>query len=176
MKNDNLTPEMQEAFRVIEETKDNVYLTGKAGTGKTTFLKYLVEHTGKRCAVVASTGIAAVNAGGVTMHSLFCLPFHPYRPRIENGVTRDAMDKYKLGPDKISVLWHLDLLIIDEVSMVRCDMLDAVNDVLCHYRGRNKPFGGVQIVMFGDLFQLPPVAKGEDWDTIKDMYDSPYFF
>ena len=176
MGKENLTPEMQEAFRVIEETKDNVYITGKAGTGKTTFLKDLVEHTGKRCAVVAPTGIAAVNAGGVTMHSMFCLPFHPYRPRIENGVTRDAMDKYKLGPDKISVLWHLDLLIIDEVSMVRCDMLDAVNDVLCHYRGRNKLFGGVQIVMFGDLFQLPPVAKGEDWDTIKDMYDSPYFF
>lgn len=171
-----LTPEMQEAFQLIEGTKKNVYITGKAGTGKTTFLKYLVEHTGKCCAVVAPTGIAAVNAGGVTMHSMFCLPFHPYRPRIENGITRDAMDKYKLSPDKISVLWHLDLLIIDEVSMVRCDMMDAVNDVLCHYRGKNKPFGGVQIVMFGDLFQLPPVAKGEDWDVLKDVYDSPYFF
>lgn len=135
MQNKDLTSEMQNAFQIIENSKDNVYITGKAGTGKTTFLKYLIEHTGKRCAVVAPTGIAAVNAGGVTMHSMFCLPFHPYRPRIENGVTRDAMDKYRLSPDKISVLWHLDLLIIDEISMVRCDMLDAVNDVLCHYRG-----------------------------------------
>lgn len=176
MVKEELSNQMNEAFRLIEETNANVYVTGKAGTGKTTFLKYLVEHTGKRCAVVAPTGIAAVNAGGVTMHSMFCLPFHPYRPRIENGITRDAMDKYRLNPDKISVLWHLDLLIIDEISMVRCDMLDAVNDVLCHYRGRNKPFGGVQVVMFGDLFQLPPVAKGEDWDVLKDMYDSPYFF
>ena len=176
MRNENLTPEMREAFRVIEETKENVYITGKAGTGKTTFLKYLVEHTGKRCAVVAPTGIAAVNAGGVTMHSMFCLPFHPYRPRIEGGVTRDNMDRYRLSPEKISVLWHLDLLIIDEVSMVRADTLDAVNDVLCHYRGRNKPFGGVQVVMFGDLFQLPPVTKGEDWDVLREVYDSPYFF
>lgn len=176
MNKEDLTAQMREALQMVEETNENVYITGKAGTGKTTLLKHLVENTGKRCAIVAPTGIAAVNAGGVTMHSMFCLPFHPYRPRIEDGVTRDAMDKYKLGPEKISVLWHLDLLIIDEVSMVRCDMMDAVNDVLCHYRGRNKPFGGVQVVMFGDLFQLPPVAKGEDWDILKGVYDSPYFF
>lgn len=176
MHEDNLTSEMKEALHLVNCTSNNLYITGKAGTGKTTLLKHMVANCHKNVAVVAPTGIASINADGVTVHSLFCLPFHPYRPRIEGGMTHDALDKYRLNLEKISVLWHLDVLIIDEISMVRADMLDAVNDVLCHYRGRNKPFGGVQVVMFGDLFQLPPVVKGEDWDILKGTYDSPYFF
>lgn len=164
------------AFNFLQNTGTHLFLTGKAGTGKTTFLKRLKEISPKRMIVVAPTGVAAINAGGVTIHSFFQLPFGPYIPSA--GAAGNQSNNYsnKFSRDKINIIRSMDLLVIDEVSMVRADLLDAISDVLCRYKDRTKPFGGVQLLLIGDLQQLAPVAKDEDWNLLKDHYDSTFFF
>lgn len=150
-----------------------MFLTGKAGTGKTTFLRQLKEHTPKRMIVLAPTGIAAINAGGVTIHSFFQLPFAPYVP---DTTFNSAQNHYRFSKEKRNIIRSMDLLVIDEISMVRADLLDAIDAVLRRYRNRDKPFGGVQLLMIGDLQQLAPVVKDNEWEMLKSYYDTPYFF
>ena len=176
----------QKAVAFVRDTEENLFLTGKAGTGKTTFLKYIKTQTSKQCAIVAPTGVAAINAGGETIHSFLQLPFGPFVPGSAGGFGRQGegtQDKHsllanlRLRETKLKLLRRLDLLIIDEVSMVRCDLLDSMDLVLRHVRKNwHAPFGGVQMVFIGDLFQLPPVAPEQDWEILKQFYDSPYFF
>ncbi len=163
-----LTPEMINAFQLIENTTDCLFITGKAGTGKTTFLKYIVTHTHKNIAVAASTGIAAINAGGVTLHSLFGIPFGIQDP---NAPMRGGMRQ-----DKMALFQRLDTLIIDEISMVRPDVLDYIDKKLRLCRRTNRPFGGMQVVMFGDLYQLPPVVKSDEKTILLTLYRGFYFF
>lgn len=165
--------EMELAWQFIESTNISVFLTGKAGTGKTTFLRRLKESSPKRMIVVAPTGVAAINAQGVTMHSFFQLPSSPYIPEMNY---RDSNMYYRFGKEKKNLIKSLDLVVIDEISMVRCDLLDAVDSILRKYRDRSKPFGGVQLLMIGDLQQLAPVATDRDWDILGRYYDTPYFF
>lgn len=166
-------PELQLAWQFIENTGTHLFLTGKAGTGKTTFLRKLKDKTPKRMVVVAPTGIAAINAGGVTIHSFFQLPFAPYVPETK---FMSAQSFHKFGKEKINIIRSLDLLVIDEISMVRADLLDAIDAVLRQYRDRYKPFGGVQLLMIGDLQQLAPVVKDEDWQLLSPYYDTAFFF
>ena len=158
------------AWEFVENTGRSIFLTGKAGTGKTTFLKTVVERSRKRSVVVAPTGVAAINAGGVTIHSFFQLPFSPFVPdtRIKS--------KFDFSRDKRRIIASLDLLIIDEISMVRSDLLDAIDAVLRRFRNRYLPFGGVQLLLIGDLQQLTPVVTPEDEALLKPHYDTPYFF
>lgn len=161
-------------------TNKNVFLTGKAGTGKTTFLKKIKSISPKRMVVVAPTGVAAINAGGVTIHSFFQLPFSPFIPNY-NSVFSDSKNgksiyTHKLNKNKIKLIQSLDLLIIDEISMVRADLLDAIDEVLRKYRYNDKAFGGVQLLMIGDLHQLAPVVKENEWHMVRDFYDSVFFF
>ena len=175
----------QKAVTFVKDTEENIFLTGKAGTGKTTFLKYIRTQTKKQSAIVAPTGVAAINAGGETIHSFLQLPFSPFVPGSAGGFGRqgNAEDKHsllanlRLRDTKLKLLRKLELLIIDEVSMVRCDLLDSMDLVLRHVR-KNwlQPFGGVQMVFIGDLFQLPPVAPEGDWEILRNYYNSPYFF
>ena len=167
-------PELDLAWRLVEQTGANLFLTGKAGTGKTTFLKTLRDNTSKRMVVLAPTGIAAINAGGVTIHSFFQLPLSPYIP----GATFDRADKkyFRFSKVKRDIIRTLDLLVIDEISMVRADLLDAIDAVMRRYRDRGKPFGGVQLLMIGDLQQLAPVAKDDEWAMLGTVYATPYFF
>ncbi len=169
-----MNAELEMAWSIIEKTGANLFLTGKAGTGKTTFLKELKDKLPKRMVVLAPTGIAAINAGGVTIHSFFQLPLSPFIP----GTTFNSKDSkfQKLKKEKIKIMRTLDLLVIDEISMVRADMLDAVDSVMRRYRDRNKPFGGAQLLMIGDLQQLPPVVKDEEWALLNETYETPYFF
>jgi hypothetical protein len=154
-------------------TDSHIFLTGKAGTGKTTFLKNLPMKTYKRMVVVAPTGVAAINAGGQTIHSFFQLPFGPYVP----GSTVSTKAPFQqLNKKKINLMRSIDLLIIDEISMVRADVLDAVDAVLRRVRRSSKPFGGLQLLMIGDVHQLAPVAKAEEWEVLAPYYDTPYFF
>ncbi|MDR1725811.1 MAG: AAA family ATPase [Bacteroidales bacterium] len=155
----------------IEQTSRNIFLTGRAGTGKTTFLKQLTETLLKRFVVLAPTGVAALNAQGVTIHSFFQLDFTPFVPYFNN-----RHNGTKIRKEKLNIIRSLDLIIIDEISMVRCDILDAVDDVLKKIRRNILPFGGVQLLLIGDLRQLPPVATDEEWLLLKDHYQSPYFF
>lgn len=181
---DDRNPVFKLATDFVNHTSRSIFLTGKAGSGKTTFLKHIVNTTSKKCVVVAPTGVAAINAGGVTMHSFFQLPFGPYLPGTQskfNGV--EVSDKNSLfknirfSREKRELLRELELLIIDEVSMVRCDMLDAMDTILRHFRKRyTEPFGGLQVLYIGDLYQLPPVAKTEEWELLKEHYQSPFFF
>jgi len=171
------------AHDFITFTGKNVFLTGKAGTGKTTFLHHLKKNALKRMIVVAPTGVAAINAGGVTIHSFFQLPFGPIIPNIvqaDNPLTYGRKDnnssQKKFNREKISIIKSLDLLVIDEISMVRADLLDAVDEALRRYRNRNLPFGGVQLLMIGDLQQLSPIVKEEEWSLLKDYYDTWFFF
>ncbi len=163
-----LTNEMNQAFRLIEETKENLYITGKAGTGKTTLLKYIVKNTHKRIVVAASTGIAAINAGGTTLHSLFNIPLAVQNPN-------DQL-KGRFYPDKVALYQRIDTLIIDEISMVRPDTIDYIDRKLRLYRMSDEPFGGIQVVMFGDLYQLPPVLKKDEKDILLMFYRGVYFF
>lgn len=162
--------ELRTAWDFVEHTGRSIFLTGKAGTGKTTFLKTIVERSSKRNIVVAPTGVAAINAGGMTIHSFFQLPFTPFIPgaKIES--------KFDFGKEKRKLISSLDLVIIDEISMVRSDLLDAIDSVLRRYRDRYKPFGGVQLLMIGDLQQLTPVVTPEDERMLAPYYDTPYFF
>jgi ATP-dependent exoDNAse (exonuclease V) alpha subunit len=176
----------QKAVAFVNDTEENLFLTGKAGTGKTTFLKYIKANTHKQCAIVAPTGVAAINAGGETIHSFLQLPFGPYVPGTVGGFGRQGegtQDKHsllanlRLRETKQKLIRKLELLIIDEVSMVRCDLLDSIDLVLRHVRKNwSQPFGGVQVIFIGDLFQLPPVAREEDWEILGGYYGSPYFF
>lgn len=165
--------EIAEEF--IQLTNCSVFLTGKAGTGKTTMLRQIREVAFKQTAVVAPTGVAAINAGGTTIHSFFQLPFSPFLPTIE--AKKAFIAKQQVSSVRRKIYRELELLIIDEVSMVRADVLDAIDTVLRHYRFRpNEPFGGVQVVFIGDMYQLPPVCVGEEWELLRRYYESPYFF
>ncbi len=176
-------PDLQLAFDFVQYTNRNLFLTGKAGTGKTTFLHNLKKLSPKRMIVVAPTGVAAINAGGVTIHSFFQLPFHPHVP-VQYVATGNGSEppgpmetsSFKLSREKINILKSLDLLVIDEISMVRADLLDAVDSVLRRYKDRNQPFGGVQLLMIGDIQQLAPVVKEEDWEIIGKYYETAFFF
>ena len=166
--------ELALAWQFIENTGTHLFLTGKAGTGKTTFLRRLKQESPKRMVVLAPTGIAAINAGGVTIHSFFQIPFAPYVP--ESSFSTNATYRFRFGKEKINIIRSMDLLVIDEISMVRADLLDAVDEMLRRYRDHHKPFGGVQLLMIGDLQQLAPVVKEEEWQILKKYYDTPYFF
>jgi sulfur transfer complex TusBCD TusB component (DsrH family) len=163
-----------------------VFLTGKAGTGKTTFLKYLRATTEKKTVVLAPTGVAAINAGGQTIHSFFNIPlglFHPNDDRFRERAIQGDVDKrtiydhFQYRADKLELINEMELLVIDEVSMVRCDLLDVIDRLLRVFRKRRAiPFGGVQVVLIGDVFQLPPVVRNEDWAILNNFYSSPFFF
>ena len=176
-------PQLQLAFDFVQYTNQNVFLTGKAGTGKTTFLHNLKRVSTKRMVVVAPTGVAAINAGGVTIHSFFQMSFGPQIPQqnpsmsISNPSGLNAPTAIKrYSKEKINIMRSLDLLVIDEISMVRADLLDGIDEVLRRFRDRRKPFGGVQLLMIGDLQQLAPVVKDDEWNLLKSYYDTCYFF
>ncbi len=162
--------ELRTAWDFVEHTGRSIFLTGKAGTGKTTFLKTVVERSSKRNVVVAPTGVAAINAGGMTIHSFFQLPFSPFVPNAQ------IKSKFDFGKEKRKIVSSLDLLIIDEISMVRSDLLDAIDSVMRRFRNKYKPFGGVQLLLIGDLQQLTPVVTAEDEKMLSPYYDTPYFF
>jgi len=174
-----------QAVAFVNQTNQNVFITGKAGTGKTTFLKYIREHSYKKMAITAPTGVAAMNAGGTTLHSLFWLPFGTF---IEDYELRwDEQDSHiynksrlfstiKLTKQRRAILQELELLVIDEVSMVRADTLDAINVILQSVRRDMRPFGGLQVLFIGDLYQLPPVVKDAEWNVLRDHYSSVFFF
>lgn len=163
------------AWNIIEKTSANLFLTGKAGTGKTTFLKRLKELSPKRMIVLAPTGIAAINAGGMTIHSFFQLPFSPYVPGTTFG--SGEQKRYQFSKLKRNIIRSIDLLVIDEISMVRSDLLDAIDSVLRQYRKRHDlPFGGVQLLMIGDLQQLAPVVTPQEEHLLGQHYDTPFFF
>lgn len=177
-------PELKLAFDFVEQTNTNLFLTGKAGTGKTTFLRNLKAISPKRMIVVAPTGVAAINAGGVTIHSFFQMHFGPHIPGLASQnepVTRNNLKSeldrsQKFSREKINIIRSLDLLVIDEISMVRADLLDAIDEVLRRFKDHYKPFGGVQLLMIGDLQQLAPVAKDEEWDLLRPHYQTIFFF
>ena len=174
----------QIAVELVTQSSRNIFLTGKAGTGKTTFLKFIREHSPKRMAVTAPTGVAAINAGAVTLHSFFQLPLASFIPESKGvGVEGETVNKHSLlsrlrmNSEKKKLLQELELLIIDEISMVRADTLDAVDTILRHIRNRHhEVFGGVQLLFIGDMFQLPPVVRNEEWALLSTYYESPYFF
>lgn len=179
----NILFDMAEEF--IHQTSRPVFLTGKAGTGKTTFLRHIKTTTKKNTVIVAPTGVAAIHCGGTTIHSFFQLPFTPFVPDVKPGFEHadDMSDKYsllqdlKLDSEKRAVIRALELLIIDEVSMVRSDTLDAIDTVLRYIRRKPyRPFGGVQVLFIGDLFQLPPVIPDDQWRILREYYDGPFFF
>ncbi len=167
--------ELQLAWDFVQYTDQHIFLTGKAGTGKTTFLRNLSENSIKRMIVTAPTGVAAINAGGVTLHSFFQLPFGPFVPGSHAHET-NRQRMFRFSKEKRQIIKSLDLLVIDEISMVRADLLDAVNSVLQHHRNSDLPFGGVQLLMIGDLHQLSPVAKQDEWALLRQYYESVYFF
>ena len=169
--NNTNNKDWQLAWHIISETDCSLFLTGKAGTGKTTFLHYVKTHINKRLVVLAPTGIAAINAKGMTIHSFFQLPLSPFIPNAPHHASH-----YKFSKEKLSIIRGCDLIIIDEISMVRSDLLDAVDDALRRHRHNNQPFGGVQLLMIGDMQQLPPVVKDEEWKLLQQYYNSMYFF
>lgn len=183
---DETNVEFNYASDFVKHTDRLVYLTGKAGTGKTTFLKYLKETTNKNVVILAPTGVAAINAGGQTIHSFFQIPFGPFvindkrlRTSKDFGETDETTiySTFRYREDKRIILEKLELLVIDEISMVRCDTLDVIDRVLKVFRKKpHLPFGGVQVILIGDTFQLPPIADFEQWKILKDFYQSPFFF
>ncbi len=166
--------ELNLAWDFVEKTDRNIFLTGKAGTGKTTFLHNLKLNSLKRLVVVAPTGVAAINAKGVTIHSFFQVPFGPIIPG--STFSNNSKSQFRFSKLKINIIKSLDLLIIDEISMVRVDLLDGIDQVLRRYKDRNKVFGGVQVLMIGDLQQLSPVVKDNEWEMLRPHYKTPYFF
>ncbi|HTA61559.1 MAG TPA: DEAD/DEAH box helicase, partial [Bacteroidia bacterium] len=183
---DETNLEFTNAIDIVKHTNKLIYLTGKAGTGKTTFLKYLRSITEKKTVVVAPTGVAAINAGGQTINSFFQIPFGPFIPNDRRLRTKKDFgdvnettiyNTFLYNEEKKLIIENLELLIIDEISMVRCDQLDLIDRLLRVFRRKVfLPFGGVQIVLIGDTFQLPPIAKFEEWEILKDYYSSPFFF
>jgi hypothetical protein len=177
-------PQLELAFDFLQYTNQNIFLTGKAGTGKTTFLRNLKKLSPKRMVVVAPTGVAAINAGGVTIHSFFQMSFGPQIPVDPNQQRQVAVPAdgnvaagiKRFSREKINIMRSLDLLVIDEISMVRADILDGIDEVLRRYKNRFQPFGGVQLLMIGDLQQLAPVVKDDDWQILKPYYDTCFFF
>ncbi len=167
--------ELDLARRIVENTGTHLFLTGKAGTGKTTFLRELKRTSPKRMVVTAPTGIAAINAEGVTLHSFFQLPLSPHVPDSVFKAGKDAY-RYRFAKEKVRIIRSMDLLVIDEISMVRADLLDAVDAVLRRFRSSHLPFGGVQLLMIGDLQQLAPVTKPDEWEMLSHYYDTPFFF
>lgn len=162
--------ELRQAWEFVEHTGMSIFLTGKAGTGKTTFLKTLKSHSHKRMVVVAPTGVAAINAGGVTIHSFFQLPLSPYVPNAK------MEQRFAYSKEKRKIMRTIDMLVIDEISMVRSDVLDAVDNVMRRFREHDKPFGGVQLVMIGDLHQLTPVVSDKEEKILSEYYNTTYFF
>ena len=180
----NLTnPQLELAFDFVRSTNQNIFLTGKAGSGKTTFLHDLKRLSPKRMVVVAPTGVAAINAGGLTIHSFFQMSFGPQIPQTDPSLSINNPSGFnaptsikRYNKEKINIMRSLDLLVIDEISMVRADMLDGIDEVLRRFRDKRKPFGGVQLLMIGDLQQLAPIVKGDEWNILKKYYDTFYFF
>ncbi|PQJ77575.1 helix-turn-helix domain-containing protein [Polaribacter glomeratus] len=165
--------ELELALNFIEKTDRNLFITGKAGTGKTTFLHQIKKESLKRIVIVAPTGVAAINAKGVTIHSFFQMPFGPILP---NQIANTSNAQRKFSKTKIDIIKSLDLVIIDEISMVRADLLDGIDQVMRRYKNRNKVFGGAQILMIGDLQQLAPVVKPNEWSLLQQHYHTVYFF
>lgn len=183
---DETNPEFNYAADVVNNTKNMIFLTGKAGTGKTIFLKYIKQITKKKTVVLAPTGVAALNAGGQTIHSFFKIPpsiFVPddFRLRTDSAPDDDngetIFDNFHYRKAHKNLLIAMELLIIDEISMVRCDLIDVIDKLLRVFRNReSEPFGGVQVIFIGDLFQLPPIAQNDQWDILRNYYETPYFF
>jgi hypothetical protein len=182
---ESLSAEANYVLQFINQTNRSIFLTGKAGTGKTTLLKEIIHSTHKNCVVVAPTGIAALNAGGVTIHSLFQLPFggfipdnsSPYFSEYSKFETKATLRRhFRMSALKKTVIQNMDLLIIDEVSMLRSDLMDAIDFMLQSVRKKNQPFGGVQVLFIGDLLQLPPIIKEEEWRTLRSYYKGKFFF
>ena len=172
---DNL--EFQQALQIIQFTRRSLFLTGKAGTGKSTFLRYICNHTKKKHVVLAPTGIAAINAGGSTLHSFFKLPFHPLLPNDSRYNRRNIRETLKYNGEKRKLLRELELIIIDEISMVRADIIDFIDKVLRIYcRNMREPFGGKQLLLVGDIYQLEPVVREEDRQLLRPFYPSSFFF
>jgi ATP-dependent exoDNAse (exonuclease V), alpha subunit - helicase superfamily I member len=176
MLNEQKNKELELAWEYVQKTKVNIFLTGRAGTGKTTFLKRLIKESPKNHIVVAPTGVAALNASGVTIHSFFQLPFGVTLPEYVRKEGDSGVERFRFNRAKISIIRSLELIIIDEISMVRADMLDAIDAVLKRIRHSTKPFGGVQMLMIGDVQQLAPVAKEDEWNILKEHYNSTFFF
>lgn len=169
--------EWQQALQIINYTRRSLFLTGKAGTGKSTFLRYVASHTKKKHVVLAPTGIAAINAGGQTLHSFFKLPFHPLLPNDSRYSIRNIRKTLKYSGITTKLLRELELIIIDEISMVRADIIDFIDKVLRIYcRNMREPFGGKQLLLVGDIFQLEPVIKEDEWRLMQPFYPSAYFF
>ena len=176
---DTHNKEFQDALNLIKYTRQSLFLTGKAGTGKSTFLRYICENVKKKHVVLAPTGIAAINAGGSTLHSFFKLPFHPLLPDDPNLSMQKGRihDFFKYTKPHRKLLEEIELVIIDEISMVRADIIDAVDRILRVYsRNLREPFGGKQLLLVGDIFQLEPVVKGDEREIINRFYPTPYFF
>lgn len=174
---DSNNKELQQALQILQFTRRSLFLTGKAGTGKSTFLRYIASHTRKKHVVLAPTGIAAINAGGVTLHSFFKLPFHPLLPNDVQYSVRNLRKTLKYNSEKIKILRELELVIIDEISMVRADVIDFIDKVLRVYsQNMREPFGGKQLLLVGDIFQLEPVVKEDDRQLLQPFYPSLFFF
>ena len=177
MQLDTDNKEWIQATQIIQYSRHSLFLTGKAGTGKSTFLRYIAKNTKKKTVILAPTGIAAINAGGVTLHSFFHLPFHPLLPTDMRYDSRHIRDTLKYGSDRIKLLKEIELIIIDEISMVRADIIDFIDKVLRIYcRNRREPFGGKQLLLVGDTFQLEPVIKDDERQLLQPFYTSIYFF
>jgi hypothetical protein len=169
--------ELQQVLQIIQYTRRSLFLTGKAGTGKSTFLRYICQNTKKKHVVLAPTGIAAINAGGATLHSFFKLPFHPLLPNDSRYSARNIRDTLKYNGEKRKLLREVELIIIDEISMVRADIIDFIDKVLRIYnRNMRQPFGGKQLLLVGDIYQLEPVVREEDRQFLRPFYPSAFFF
>ena len=170
-------PELQNALQIIQFTRRSLFLTGKAGTGKSTFLRYIAANTKKKHIVLAPTGIAAINAGGSTLHSFFKLPFHPLLPNDSMYSVRNIRNTLKYNSEKIKIIREVELIIIDEISMVRADIIDFIDKVLRVYcRNMREPFGGKQLLLVGDIYQLEPVVREDDRRLLNPFYRSSFFF
>jgi hypothetical protein len=181
MSNIEINSQFEQVLNFVNQTNQTIFLTGKAGTGKTTLLKYIKQNTFKQIAIVAPTGVAAINAGGSTIHSFFQFPFTPFLPAIkEDGAinfNHSNLPTLKYNSQRLSIFRNLELLVIDEISMVRADMLDQIDITLRQVRRKTHlPFGGVQVLLIGDMYQLPPVVQQEEWKILNEIYKSPYFF